>query len=188
MIRGLALRWTWLGLLLLALSALAACSWEDEPRPQVAVVRPLPAPEPPERADLVEVFKAERRMMLKQGGAVIRAYPIMLGRNPVGHKLMEGDKRTPEGRYIIDWRNPNSAFHKSLHISYPSTGDVLSKIERGQASSLGGMIMIHGMGHSPDAPLYIGLDWTDGCIAVTNPEMDEIWRLVPDGTPIWIHP
>lgn len=181
-------RSTWLAVLLLALAALAACGWEDEPRPQVAVLRPAPPPEPVERADLIEVYKAQRRMVLKQDGEILRAYPIMLGRNPVGHKLMEGDKRTPEGRYIIDWRNPDSAFHKSLHISYPSTQDMLAKLDRGQAASLGGLIMIHGMGHSPDAPLYVGLDWTDGCIAVTNPEMDEIWRLVPDGTPIWIHP
>jgi murein L,D-transpeptidase YafK len=188
MSRGAASRWAWLGVLLLALVQLASCGWDDEPRPQVAVVRPLPAPEPSERADLVEVFKAERRMVLKQGGKVIRSYAIMLGGNPFGHKLMEGDRRTPEGRYIIDWRNPNSAFHRSLHIDYPNTRDILAGIERGQTASLGGMIMIHGMGHSPDAPLYIGTDWTNGCIAVTNPEMDEIWALVPDNTPIWIHP
>jgi murein L,D-transpeptidase YafK len=179
----------WFGAMLLALGALAGCADEPVARPQVAVVRPMPQPEPePERADAVEVFKAQRKLVLKQDDAVIRTYTVMLGRNPVGHKLQQGDKRTPEGRYIIDWRNPNSAFHKSLHISYPNTADILAKIDRGQSVSLGDMIMIHGMGYHPDAPLYVGLDWTDGCIAVTNPQMEEIWHLVPDGTPIWIYP
>lgn len=185
------MRVKWLAILLLGIAALGGCASEPPPVvTQTAMVRPAPPPPPPAppKADLIEVFKSQRKMVLIDDGAVLRSYRIMLGGNPVGHKLQEGDRRTPEGRYIIDWRNPNSAFHKSLHISYPSTRDVLAKIERGQTASLGGMIMIHGMGHRPDAHLYIGYDWTDGCIAVTNEEIEEIWDLVPDGTPIIIHP
>lgn len=149
--------------------------------------RPPAPPAPAPRADLVEVFKARRLMLIEQDGRVLKAYRVMLGLNPVGHKQREGDKRTPEGDYFIDYRNPNSRFFLSLHISYPSAGDILAGFRRGERH-LGGDIFIHGMGFAPDAPLYVGRDWTDGCIAVTNEDMAEIWRLVPDGTPIRIHP
>jgi murein L,D-transpeptidase YafK len=175
---------------LLGLLAVGGCGWEDELRPptQVAVFRPPPAPVPaPPRADLVEVFKSRRLMLLHQDGDVLKTYRIMLGLNPIGHKQRQGDKRTPEGRYIIDYRNPKSAFYRSLHISYPNTVDWLAGQAR-QEADLGGAIFIHGMGFARDAPLYVGEDWTDGCIAVTNDAMAEIWRLVPDGTPILIHP
>jgi murein L,D-transpeptidase YafK len=182
----------WLCLLLAAgLFALAGCGWDDDLRPQtqVAVFRPPPAPAlPPEvRADLVEVYKSRHLMLLKDDGAVLRRYRVMLGLNPVGHKQREGDKRTPEGLYLLDYRNPQSHFYRSLHISYPNAADIVSGRARGEAR-LGGDIFIHGMGFAYDAPLYVGMDWTDGCIAVTNREMAEIWTLVPDGTPIRIYP
>lgn len=136
----------------------------------------------------VIVRKQERRLYLMDGNNMVRSYRISLGDNPDGHKLYEGDERTPEGDYILDWRNDQSDFYKSIHISYPSEQD------RALASAWGldpgGSIMIHGLpnGVGDLAFAYTGLDWTDGCIAVNNEEMDEIWQLVSDGTPISIFP
>lgn len=143
---------------------------------------PLPAP------DLIRVDKSERRMELLRGGEVVRSYRVSLGPNPVGHKQKEGDGRTPEGRYLIDWRNPRSRFHRSLHISYPNAQDRRAARMRGE--SPGGSIMIHGLpnGWGWAAPFFAAWDWTDGCIAVSDPEMNEIWRAVGDGTPIEITP
>lgn len=155
-----------------------------------------PAPEPSPvisqdmEIDRVLVEKARKRMLLLRGDAVVREYAIALGKNPVGHKKEEGDGKTPEGRYILDWRNPESKFHRSIHISYPNDADISSAEAAGRDP--GEYIMIHG---SPDwvpssdwARKWYNKDWTDGCIAVTNDEMDEIWRLVADGTPIEIKP
>lgn len=136
----------------------------------------------------VLVRKDERRLYLMAGEEVLRSYRISLGDNPVGHKLYEGDERTPEGEYTLDWRNPHSDYYKSIHISYPNPRDR----ELAQAWGLdpGGSIMIHGLPNEAGdlAFAYQGLDWTDGCIAVSNEEMDEIWQLVADGTPIRIIP
>ena len=131
----------------------------------------------------VVVRKSRREMLLLHGDSVVRTYRISLGRAPLGHKEREGDGRTPEGRYLIDRRNPKSAYHLSLHISYPNESDR----ERAQSLGLdpGCDIMIHGLPNS-GAP-KIG-DWTQGCIAVTDAEIDEIWGLVADGTPIEIMP
>jgi murein L,D-transpeptidase YafK len=132
------------------------------------------------RADLVLVSKKKREMVLLRGESVLRTYRIALGREPVGPKRQEGDGRTPEGRYTIDWRNTKSKYHLSLHISYPDAADVARAREAGVDP--GGDIMIHGL---PDGAVKQG-DWTQGCIAVTDEEMDEIWGLVEEGTPIWI--
>lgn len=143
--------------------------------------------EAPEVSEVL-VRKEERRLYLLSGEQVVRSYRIGLGDNPSGHKLYEGDKRTPEGEYVLDWRNPDSDFYKSIHISYPNEQD------REQASAWGldpgGSIMIHGLPNDAGdmAFAFLGLDWTDGCIAVSNEEMDEIWQLVADGTPIKIVP
>jgi len=136
----------------------------------------------------VLVRKQERRLYLMAGEDVIRSYRISLGDNPVGHKLYEGDERTPEGRYTLDWRNANSDFYKSIHISYPNTRD--RELARAWGLDPGGSIMIHGLPNEAGdyAFAYRGLDWTNGCIAVSNDEMDEIWQLVADGTPIQIVP
>lgn len=140
------------------------------------------------RADLVVVHKSTRRMVVYAHGSALRAYVIALGRSPVGPKRHEGDHRTPEGRYIIDHHNPNSAFHRSLHVSYPSAADAARARAAGYAP--GGEIMIHGMRHGGGwlGRLHLIADWTDGCIAVTDAEMDELYRIVPDGTPIVIQP
>ncbi|WP_413231753.1 L,D-transpeptidase family protein [Marinobacter sp.] len=136
----------------------------------------------------VVVRKDERRLYLMAGEQVVRSYRISLGDNPVGHKLYEGDERTPEGDYTLDWRNPHSDFYKSIHISYPNDRD--RELASAWGLDPGGSIMIHGLPNEAGdlAFAYRGLDWTDGCIAVSNEEMDEIWQLVADGTPIRITP
>ena len=135
------------------------------------------------RVTRVVVHKGRREMLLLAGESVVRRYCIALGREPVGHKEREGDGRTPEGRYVIDRRNPKSAYHLSLHISYPSEQDR----ERARAAAVdpGGDIMIHGL---PNGGGVREGDWTQGCIAVTNAEIEEIWDLVADGTPVEIGP
>ncbi|MCU1235990.1 MAG: ErfK/YbiS/YcfS/YnhG [Candidatus Solibacter sp.] len=134
------------------------------------------------QASLIVVHKGRREMLLLRGESILRQYSIALGPNPTGHKVQEGDGRTPEGRYTIDYRNPKSKYHLSLHISYPNAGDIACAREAGV--SPGGDIMIHGLKGATPTPG----DWTQGCIAVTNEEMEEIWSLVPDGTPIVIEP
>lgn len=142
----------------------------------------------PFTADLIRVDKSERRMELLRSGTVMASYRIALGGNPLGHKQQEGDERTPEGRYVIDWRNPKSRYFLSLHISYPDENDRKQAVQR--AVNPGGDIMIHGQpnGYGAGGALLQNIDWTNGCIAVTNEDMQEIWNLVPDGTPIEIAP
>jgi murein L,D-transpeptidase YafK len=132
------------------------------------------------RADLVVVSKKKREMLLLRGESVLRTYQIALGPEPEGPKRQEGDGRTPQGRYAIDRRNARSKYHLSLHISYPDAADVTRAREAGVDP--GGDIMIHGLGDG----VRLEGDWTQGCIAVTDEEMDEIWGLVEEGTPIWI--
>ncbi|ENV64844.1 hypothetical protein F949_00233 [Acinetobacter junii NIPH 182] len=140
----------------------------------------------------IEVFKQQRQLKLKHHDQVIRSYPIRLGFNPVGHKQFEGDGKTPEGTYTIDWRNLQSAYYKSLHISYPNANDLAYAKQR--QKSAGGDVMIHGTVPTPatafpaSATYMPRKDWTLGCIAVTNADMDEIWQLVKNGTQIIIHP
>lgn len=140
------------------------------------------------KADLVVVEKAQRALYLLREGEILRRYRIALGRNPVGPKAREGDSRTPEGVYRLDWRNAKSRYYRSIHISYPNESDRWRAAERGVAA--GGDIMIHGQppGSGGSGAIQIPWDWTDGCIAVTNDEMDEIWVLVDDGTAIEIRP
>lgn len=142
----------------------------------------------PEKVDLVLVDKSERRLELSAGGKTVRSYSIALGGSPIGHKRQEGDERTPEGRYLLDWRNARSGYFRSIHISYPNSKD--EEFARSLGVKPGGMIMIHGQpnGYSWWGWVLQMLDWTDGCIAVDNAEMAEIWDMVPDGTPIEINP
>ena len=136
--------------------------------------------------DHVVVRKAARTMALYSGGREVhRIAGIQLGGAPVGHKRFEGDERTPEGRYTVDYGNPDSGYHLSLHISYPNDAD--RAYAEAQGRSPGGMIFIHGQ---PNAlPLgRIPGDWTDGCIAVSNDEIEALWEAVPDGTVIDILP
>jgi murein L,D-transpeptidase YafK len=150
----------------------------------------LPAAADPPLAtpDLVVVEKANRVLTLYAKRKAIKTYRIALGGNPVGHKEQEGDSRTPEGRYVIDAKNPWSSFHLSLHISYPDRND--RRVARKKGVSPGGAIMIHGTPEGLAMVQATGLmrDWTAGCIAVTNAEIEEIYRAVRTGTPIVIRP
>jgi len=140
-------------------------------------------------ADKVLVNKTERKLYLLRDGKTVREFSVSLGRNPSGHKTRQGDDRTPEGNYFLDWRNPQSKFYKSIHISYPNRDDRTTAWNKG--FDPGGMIMIHGLPKpftTSDEWIFRGCDWTDGCIAVTNNEMDMIWKSVKDGTPIEIIP
>ena len=134
-----------------------------------------------QRADEIRVDKSERRMELLRDDKVIRTYRILLGDAPIGHKRQQGDERTPEGRYSISFRNDKSRFHLSLRISYPNDADRAQAQARGVDP--GGDIMIHGK-----TPPGYSRDWTDGCIALTDQQIEEVWRLVPVGTPIIISP
>lgn len=136
--------------------------------------------------DRVLVDKSQRKMFLYKENEIIRQYNVALGGIPEGHKQQEGDQKTPEGVYILDYVNENSTFHRSMHINYPNASDRLSAAERG--IDPGGMIMVHGQRNG--AGMFSGLmqlfDWTDGCIALRNSEMDEFLSLVPVGTEIEI--
>jgi murein L,D-transpeptidase YafK len=140
------------------------------------------------RVDRVVVNKSRRELLLLSGENVLRSYRIALGFDPVGHKVREGDGRTPEGRYTIERRNPQSAYHLSLRISYPNEADRRRSAELGVDP--GGDIMIHGLPNGVDAGGrgHPERDWTRGCIAVTDAEMEEIWDLVAEGTAVEIHP
>lgn len=155
---------------------------------------------------LVRVYKAARKLeLIGENNKVIKTYKVMLGRNPIGHKAFEGDNKTPEGTYTLDERNPNSKFYKSLHISYPNFKDKLKARSKGK--SPGGDIMLHGMPNDfkdmMDFVTKLGLaelgdelirngllgqDWTNGCIAVTDDEIDEIYAMVKIPTKIIIEP
>jgi murein L,D-transpeptidase YafK len=140
------------------------------------------------RATLIVVEKSARRMTLLHNDQVIATYPVALGGAPTGPKQEEGDGRTPEGRYAIDFKNTRSHFHLALRISYPSAADRASAQSRGVAP--GGDVMIHGLpnGLGWFGRLHLWRDWTDGCVAVTDRQMDEIWPLVPEGTAVEIRP
>jgi murein L,D-transpeptidase YafK len=142
----------------------------------------------PLRADRVVVLKKERTLQLLNHGKVIKTYKVALGGDPVGAKARQGDHKTPEGLYVLDSRNLHSQFYKSIHISYPSPRDRAAARQKGV--SPGGDVFVHGL---PKGYGWVGAshrekDWTDGCIAVTNQEIDEIWLAVADGTPIEIRP
>ena len=138
--------------------------------------------------DRVVVDKSARRMRRMQGGTVVREYRVSLGAAPQGQKREEGDERTPEGVYALDTRNEASIAHLSMHVSYPDATDRASAAADGRDP--GGQIMVHGLrnGLGWTGRLHRLVDWTDGCIAITNREMDEFGRAVPVGTPIEIRP
>jgi len=140
------------------------------------------------KADQVIVIKSQRTLTLLSRGKTLRTYKVALGGSPVGAKEQQGDHKTPEGHYILDRRNANSRFYKSIRVSYPSKQDDERAARRGV--SPGGDIMVHGLpnGFGWLDATHRAMDWTDGCIALTNAEMDEIWNLVPIGTPIEIRP
>jgi murein L,D-transpeptidase YafK len=174
------------GSLLLSLASLAHADALPESQPvmltQTSPLQGLPT------IDRVIVHKSERRLALMHGGNTVRSYHVQLGLNPSGQKERSGDFRTPEGTYRLERRNPRSDFFLSIKVSYPNETDL--KRARAHRWDTGGSIMIHGLPnylkHEPD--YYTSHDWTDGCIAVSNADMVEIWMLVPDDVPIDILP
>lgn len=138
--------------------------------------------------DKILVIKSARRLELISDGKVIRSYRISLGKQPKGPKLQEGDKRTPEGLYWVDWRKRSDKFNLAMHINYPNISDAAKA--RREGVNPGSMIMIHGTPDSEENPeeLFHTLDWTDGCIAMKNYEMREVWNMVKDGTMVEIRP
>lgn len=162
---------------------------QNVPVEKHAMLSPQPPPRLSSRiADRVLVEKNARRLTLFRNNRPIKSYEIALGRQPVGAKQFEGDNKTPEGHYVIDFRKRNSSYHRALHISYPGPQDVAFAAK--QKRSAGGNIMIHGLpnGMGSMGPLHRLRDWTAGCIAVTNNEIEELWQAIPDGTPIDIRP
>jgi murein L,D-transpeptidase YafK len=159
---------------------LVPTAWSESAVPRYAY--------PGTKADLIVVQKSERRLSLYREGQLLKSYHASLGRAPVGPKRREGDGRTPEGSYIIDGRLAHTPYHLGLHISYPDARD------RAQAAAFGvspgSAILIHGIGNVRGGVTEAEArsDWTEGCIAVTNAEIEEIWAAVDDGTPIDIRP
>jgi murein L,D-transpeptidase YafK len=141
-----------------------------------------------QRVDRIIIVKSAREMTLMCRGKPVKTYKVALGTQPVGAKERQGDHKTPEGNYVIDSKVENSRFHRALHISYPSAAD------RGRARKLGvspgGDVEIHGLEakYGWIGSAHRRVDWTDGCVAVTNEEIDEIWPMVPVGTPVEIRP
>jgi len=146
------------------------------------------AQQPPLKADSILILKKDHLLELLSAGKVFRTYHVALGSGGLPPKERQGDARTPEGHYVIDNRNAASQYHKALHISYPNADDRKRAARLGIAP--GGDVMIHGL---PNGKGYIGAahrlyDWTLGCVAVTDQEIDEIWTMAPVGTPVEIRP
>jgi len=169
-----------IGFALAALATLASPSLYER-----AVFSPLPEDA---QVDRIVVRKALRQLTVYRASAPLKTYRVALGAEPLGPKQFEGDRRTPEGSYTVDSRLPDSRFHMALHVSYPGAGETAAATAAGRDP--GGAIMIHGLrnGFGLVGPLHTARDWTAGCVAVTNKEIEELWRVVPDGTPIEIQP
>ena len=179
------MRFRSLGVLLLACSAVAHADSLPQPQP---VSLPQPTLNTLPLVDRVVVRKGERRMLLMHSGNIVRSYHVALGLNPVGQKERSGDFRTPEGTYRLERRNARSDYFLSIKVSYPNEMDL--QRARSRHWDTGGSIMIHGLPnflrHAPE--YYLSNDWTDGCIALSNADMTEIWMLTPDDVPIDILP
>lgn len=158
---------------------------EKEAQPLVLNTQPLPENTPITR---LLVIKSKRQMWAYNQETLVKIYPIALGGSPIGHKQFEGDKKTPEGIYRINERNPNSAYHKNLGISYPNVEDKAYALSQGK--SPGGLIKIHGLSNKlfDIGRQHLRKDWTNGCIAVTNEEIDELFKAVVDNAEIDIRP
>jgi murein L,D-transpeptidase YafK len=140
------------------------------------------------KADLVVVKKSESRLYLYRDSQAFAEFRVSFGSEPKGHKQQEGDERTPEGRYVLDAKNLKSAFYRAIHLSYPNAQDVASAKARGVQP--GGQIMIHGQRNGLGwlAPVAQWFNWTDGCVGLSNKDMDAVWSAVDVGTPIQIYP
>jgi murein L,D-transpeptidase YafK len=170
-----------------AACAMGAAHADGLPERQPVTLRP-PTAETLPVVDRVVVHKGERRLLLMHGGDLVRSYHVQLGLNPIGQKERSGDFRTPEGSYRLERRNARSDYFLSIKVSYPNEDD--QKRARAHHWQTGGSIMIHGLPNflKHDAEYYESHDWTDGCIALSNTDMTEIWMLLPDEVPIDILP
>jgi len=172
---------------MLCLAVAANADGSSVPAEPVAL-RPPPTADALPAVDRVIVRKAQRRLLLMHAGNVVRSYHVSLGLNPLGQKERAGDFRTPEGSYRLERRNPRSDYFLSIKVSYPN--DVDLRRARAHHWDSGGSIMIHGLPnwlkHAPE--YYERNDWTDGCIALSNADMTEIWMLLPDDVAIDILP
>jgi murein L,D-transpeptidase YafK len=141
-----------------------------------------------EKADRVVVEKSQRTLSLYSNDKLLATYPVVFGANPEGHKQQEGDERTPEGHYTLDYKKSDSAFYKAIHISYPNANDIESARKLG--ISPGGAIMVHGQRNGLGWAWFIArfFNWTDGCVALSNDDMESVWVTVDTGTPIEIRP
>ena len=141
------------------------------------------------KADLVVVKKSQYSLELLKDGKPIKRFWIALGQNPKGAKLRKGDLKTPEGRYLLDYKKDSSGYYKAIHISYPNLNDLRRAREYG-VEDPGSMVMTHGQPNRlpEDEPAVQNSNWTNGCIALLNHEMDELWQMVDPGTPIEIRP
>lgn len=140
------------------------------------------------KVDLVRVLKSERKLELVSSGKVLKEFRIALGSNPDGHKQQEGDGRTPEGIYALDYKKSDSAYYKAIHVSYPNAVD--TALAKARGVSPGGQIMIHGQKNGLGWLSFISqrMDWTQGCVALSNDDMETVWKLVDVGTKIEIRP
>jgi murein L,D-transpeptidase YafK len=174
------MRWL-LAFFCLSFASLASASFTE------TIVTPPPVAEQIP-IDKVLVLKSSHQLQLISHGQPFKSYRISLGKQPRGAKLSEGDRRTPEGLYWLDWRKVSDRFNLAIHVSYPNISD--SARARREGLDPGGMIMIHGTPDSEEYPewYFSTLDWTDGCIAMKNTDMREVWSLVKDGTMIEIRP
>jgi murein L,D-transpeptidase YafK len=166
----------WIVVLLTFLGSVLYYFYPEKPLPEGSVI------------DKLVVYKSKRQLLAYSKGALLKTYSIALGRQPIGDKQFEGDKKTPEGLYFINGKNPNSGYYKNLGISYPNASDMKEAKKLGKP--VGGDIKIHGLRNRGGllGKCHRWFDWTLGCIAVTNEEMDELYNAVPIGTPIEIYP
>lgn len=182
------MRWLFVALcLLFAVTSHAdvVVTVNGKPVDKYAVLKPSSAGKTVEK---ILVLKSARQLQLISNGKPIKTYRISLGKQPKGAKTREGDKRTPEGLYWVDWRKKSDKFNLAMHISYPNISDAAHA--RREGVNPGSMIMIHGTPDTEENPesLFHTLDWTDGCIAMKNHEMREVWSLAKDGTLVEIRP
>lgn len=141
-----------------------------------------------EKVDLVLVIKHENKLQLRAGDKLIQEFHVVFGKQPEGHKRQEGDKKTPEGRYVLDYKKADSAFYKAIHISYPNAED--RSQAKAQGVNPGGQVMIHGQKNGWGWLSFINqrFNWTNGCIALSNADMQQVWDKVAPGTVIEIKP
>jgi murein L,D-transpeptidase YafK len=173
--------------MLFTLAVLPGCeSTSSTPRHPKTEPRKIPKPVTAQKADRIVVEKGKRMLTAYAGKHVLASYKVALGRDPVGPKTCKGDYRTPEGHYKVIGKNPLSNYYRSLQLDYPNADDIANARKKG--CHPGSNIVIHGLENGYDwvGRTHCSVDWTSGCVAVTNQEMDRLWQIIPVGTPVEI--